>query len=125
MERMSSNRWRVCRYRLKLCKSKKQKFTNAVKWPIPIQSNNQVQWLIMFVNYLKYFKSISPGEVSTDLSLNILERSRESNSIVQVNNINKLQTEDVANAVISTLATPPTVLVSYFVRYLHFSYKYL
>ncbi|KAL4121417.1 hypothetical protein QTP88_013935 [Uroleucon formosanum] len=56
--------------------------------------------------------SISPGEVSTDLSLNILERSRESNSIVQVNNINKLQTEDVANAVISTLATPPTVLIA-------------
>lgn len=54
--------------------------------------------------------SISPGVVLTDLLLNVLERTKEPNSTVRLNNA--LKTEDVANAVISTLATPPSVLIA-------------
>jgi hypothetical protein len=77
----------------------------------------------MYFNILT-FKSISPGAVSTDLLINMFELIKEPNSTVQLNNINALETEDVANTVISILATPPSVLVSYFTGYLHYSYKY-
>ncbi|XP_026809602.1 farnesol dehydrogenase-like [Rhopalosiphum maidis] len=56
--------------------------------------------------------SISPGAVSTDLLINMFERIKEPNSTVQLNNINALETEDVANTVISILATPPSVLIA-------------
>lgn len=53
--------------------------------------------------------SLSPGAVSTDLLLDILKHSKKPNSTLPVN---LLQTEDVANAVISVLATPPNVLIA-------------
>ncbi|XP_022180330.1 farnesol dehydrogenase-like [Myzus persicae] len=56
--------------------------------------------------------SISPGGVETDLLLRLLERSREPGSAYQVKDLNILKTDDVANAVITTLATPPTVLIA-------------
>ncbi|XP_022172110.1 farnesol dehydrogenase-like [Myzus persicae] len=56
--------------------------------------------------------SISPGGVSTDLLLRLLERSKEPNSTFQVKDLNILKTEDVANADITILATPPTVLIA-------------
>ncbi|CAH1708956.1 farnesol dehydrogenase-like [Aphis gossypii] len=54
--------------------------------------------------------SISPGAVWTDLLSDVLEHIKEPNSTVKLNNA--LKTEDVANAVISTLATPPSVLIA-------------
>lgn len=61
-----------------------------------------------------YVKSVSPGPVITDLLLSLVKRSQDPNSTDQISNINGLCTEDVANGIISTLATPPNVLVSNF-----------
>lgn len=68
-------------------------------------------------NYYIYVKSISPGTVMTELLLSMIERGRTepASPSSPTRNIVAIQTEDVANAVVSILATPPNVLVSYFV----------
>lgn len=50
----------------------------------------------------------------TDLFLSMIERSRTEQPKVTnpIQNVLALQTEDVTNAIISILATPPNVLVS-------------
>lgn len=56
-----------------------------------------------------HLQSISPGAVDTEMLASISQRVSNN----EKKNINKiLETEDVANAVIYSLSTPPNVLVS-------------
>ncbi|KAL5243847.1 hypothetical protein ACI65C_011257 [Semiaphis heraclei] len=87
------------------------KMYNATKHAVSILCEGLRHELQLVGSKIKV-SSLSPGGVSTELLLNILERSKEPNSTFQVNNVNILQTEDVANAVIATLGTPPTVLIA-------------
>lgn len=55
---------------------------------------------------------MSPGPVDTEMLANIANRM---NSSASKKDFKILKADDVANAVISSLATPPNVLVSFFI----------
>lgn len=62
----------------------------------------------MLLYYLNV-QSVSPGAVYTEQVVNLSKIIRDPETTV---NFKFLNVEDVANAVISTLSTPPDVLVS-------------
>uniref|UniRef100_A0A2S2PCV5 Dehydrogenase/reductase SDR family member 11 n=1 Tax=Schizaphis graminum TaxID=13262 RepID=A0A2S2PCV5_SCHGA len=53
--------------------------------------------------------SVSPGPTATDMLTNIIKNNKELQTTVDHK---ILEAEDVANAVISSLATPPNVLIA-------------
>ncbi|XP_025194733.1 farnesol dehydrogenase-like [Melanaphis sacchari] len=88
------------------------KMYNATKHAVRILCEGLRHELQLVGSKIKV-SSLSPGAVSTDLLSSIYKCiNKEPNSTVQLNSPIALKTEDVANAVISILATPPSVLIA-------------